>query len=111
MDMYPKYKSKFGYQINDQGIDSYGVDHSGFSIADEINYQTAREQREAKLQQLLQCELAKISPESRRNGIALGYAKEYLMDYPKKRFLQHYNHNEIMEDSKKICKIIFTEVI
>lgn len=50
---------------------------------------------------LLQCELAKISPESRRNGIALGYAKEYLMDYPKKRFLQHYNHNEIMEDSKK----------
>jgi len=51
MDMYPKYKSKFGYQINDQGIDSYGVDHSGFSIADEINYQTAREQREAKLQQ------------------------------------------------------------
>ena len=50
---------------------------------------------------LLQCELAKISPESRRNGIALGYAKEYLMDYPKKRFLQHHNHNEIMEDSKK----------
>ncbi len=50
---------------------------------------------------LLQCELAKISPESRRNGIALGYAKEYLMDYPKKRFWQHLDHNEIMEDSRK----------
>jgi hypothetical protein len=50
---------------------------------------------------LLQCELAKISPESRRNGIALGYAKEYLMDYPKKRFWQGKSHNEIMEDSQK----------
>ncbi len=50
---------------------------------------------------LLQCELAKISPQSRNNGIALGYAKEYLMDYPKKRFLQHQSHDEIMKDSRK----------
>lgn len=50
---------------------------------------------------LLQCELAKISPQSRDNGIALGYAKEYLMDYPKKRFLKHQSHSEIMKDSRK----------
>ena len=50
---------------------------------------------------LLQCELAKISPQSRDNGIVLGYAKEYLMDYPKKRFLKHQSHSEIMKDSRK----------
>ena len=50
---------------------------------------------------LLQCELAKISPQSRANGIALGYAKEYLMDYPKKRFIQHQSHSETMKDSRK----------
>ncbi len=49
---------------------------------------------------LLQCELAKISPKSRRNGIALGYAKEYLMDYPVKR-ITGQSHDEIMEDSQK----------
>lgn len=31
---------------------------------------------------LLQCELAKISPFSRQIGLGLGYAKEWLMDYP-----------------------------
>ena len=49
---------------------------------------------------LLQCELAKISPQSRNNGIALGYAKEG-WDYLNKRFLQHKNHDEIIEDSRK----------
>ena len=53
---------------------------------------------------LLQCELAKISPQSRVNGIALGYAKEYLMDYPKKIILQHQSHSEIMKDSRKDLK-------
>ena len=50
---------------------------------------------------LLQCELAKISPQSRNNGIALGYAKEYLMDYPKKSFFKHQSHDEIVKDSQK----------
>ena len=48
----------------------------------------------------MQCELAKISPQSRNNGIALGYAKEG-WDYLNKRFLQHKNHDEIVEDSRK----------
>ena len=30
MDMYPKYKSKLGYQNGNNQIDSYGVDHSSF---------------------------------------------------------------------------------
>ena len=52
MDMYPKYKSPFGYETGDNGIDSYGVDHRGFSLRDEIEYQTARDQRESQLMQM-----------------------------------------------------------
>lgn len=52
MDMYQKYKSPFGYQVGDNGIDSYGVDHSGFSARDEIEYQTARDNRENQLMQM-----------------------------------------------------------
>lgn len=34
-----QYKSPLGYYNNDNQIDSYGVDHSGFSTRDELNYQ------------------------------------------------------------------------
>ena len=50
--MYEKYKSPFGYQVGDNGIDSYGVDHSGFSLRDEIEYQTARDNRESQMMQM-----------------------------------------------------------
>ena len=49
MDMYPKYISPFGYQTNNGKIDSYGVDHSGFTTRDEIEYQFARNKREQDL--------------------------------------------------------------
>ena len=49
MDMYPKYISPFGYQTNDGKIDSYGVDHSGFTTRDELEYQFARDKREQDL--------------------------------------------------------------
>ena len=49
MDMYPRYKSKFGYQIGNDQIDSYGVDHSGFTTQDEVAYQFAREEKENAL--------------------------------------------------------------
>ena len=39
MDMYPKYISPFGYQTGNNRIDSYGVNHSGFTTRDEIEYQ------------------------------------------------------------------------
>ena len=39
MDFYSKYKSPLGYAINDNNTDSYGVDHSGFTIRDELAYQ------------------------------------------------------------------------
>ena len=53
MDMYPRYKSKFGYQIGNNQIDCYGVDHSSFTTQDEVAYQFAREEREnALLEQL-----------------------------------------------------------
>ena len=47
--MYPKYISPFGYQTNDGKIDSYGVDHSGFTTRDELEYQFARDKREQDL--------------------------------------------------------------
>ena len=49
--MYAKYKSPFGYSSGDNQIDSYGVDHSGFSLRDELEYQTARQAREHVLKQ------------------------------------------------------------
>ena len=50
--MYEKYKSSFGYEVDENGIDSYGVDHKGFSLRDEIEYQTARDLRESQLMQM-----------------------------------------------------------
>ena len=49
MDIYPKYTSPFGYQVGDNSIDSYGVDHSGFTTRDEVEYQFARDKREQDL--------------------------------------------------------------
>ena len=50
MDMYGSYKSPFGYENGvNGGVDSYGVDHSGFSTQDELQYQTARAEREKQL--------------------------------------------------------------
>ena len=60
--MYPKYKSRLGYATGDNKIDSYGVDHSGFTTRDELEYQRARTERE---QQLIQ--------EYNRRGIANNY--------------------------------------
>ena len=49
MDFYSKYKSPLGYQTGENQIDSYGVDHSGFTLRDEIAYQMARQQRENQI--------------------------------------------------------------
>ncbi len=48
---------------------------------------------------LLQCELAKISPQSKKNGITLGYLKE-AWDYIKK-ISSGKKHSDIVADSKK----------
>ena len=49
MDIWPKYKSPLGYLTGDSKIDTYGVDHSKFSLRDEIAYQMARADREEQL--------------------------------------------------------------
>ena len=49
MDIWDKIKKLSGYQSGDGGIDSYGVDHSGFSVRDELEYQNARLARENQL--------------------------------------------------------------
>ena len=49
MDIWKKHKSLLGYEIGDDNIDSYGVDHSGFNIQDELAYQNARDKREKQL--------------------------------------------------------------
>ena len=40
-----------GYTLGANNIDSYGVDHSGFTTRDEVAYQTARQQRENQIMQ------------------------------------------------------------
>lgn len=63
MDVWKKYKSPLGYYNNDNQIDSYGVDHSGFSIRDELNYQFARVKRENDLIKQFQNQGLKIFPQ------------------------------------------------
>ena len=49
MDIWGNYKTKLGYLAGDSKIDTYGVDHSKFSLRDEIAYQMARSEREGQL--------------------------------------------------------------
>ena len=49
MKMFKDYKSPLGYEVGEDGIDSYGVNHNGFSTRDEVEYQVARNQREQQL--------------------------------------------------------------
>ena len=49
MQMFKDEKSLLGYEIGDDGIDSYGVNHNGFSTRDELEYQMARQNREQQL--------------------------------------------------------------
>ena len=49
MDFYTKYKSPLGYQTGEGQIDTYGVDHSGFSTRDELKYQFSRQNKENQL--------------------------------------------------------------
>ena len=51
MPLYKRPKSPLGYQLFENQIDSYGVDHSLFSTRDEIEYQLARAERENSLMQ------------------------------------------------------------
>ena len=50
MSFWQQYKSPLGYTNNNNNqIDSYGVDHSGFNTQDELQYQNARINREKNL--------------------------------------------------------------
>ncbi len=49
MDIWDEIKTLAGYQSGRGGVDSYGVDHSGFSTRDELEYQSARLARENQL--------------------------------------------------------------
>ena len=51
MDIWDEIKKLQGYQSGYGGVDSYGVDHSGFSTRDELEYQNARLNRENQLAQ------------------------------------------------------------
>ena len=49
MNFFKKYTTPFGYIADGNKIDAYGVDHSGFSTRDEVEYQFARQERESQL--------------------------------------------------------------
>ena len=51
MDIWDEIKKLSGYQSGNGGVDSYGVDHSGFTTRDELEYQNARLNRENQLAQ------------------------------------------------------------
>ena len=49
MDIWERFKSPLGYFIGDNNIDSDGVDHSGFTTKEELEYQLSRQKRENKI--------------------------------------------------------------
>ena len=53
MNIYKKYTTPFGYVADGEKIDAYGIDHSGFSTRDELEYQFARLNREKQLADIL----------------------------------------------------------
>ena len=51
-NIYRNSSSPFGYDVGEENrIDAYGVDHSNFSLRDEIEYQMARVNREDQFKQ------------------------------------------------------------
>ena len=67
MDFFGKYKSPLGYYNNANQIDSYGVNHSGFTTRDELEYQFARQQRENEL--MNQCKAQGITENFPQYGV------------------------------------------
>ena len=49
MSFFKNYRTPFGYVADGNQIDAYGVDHSGFSTRDEVEYQFARQEREKQM--------------------------------------------------------------
>ena len=54
MSFWQQHKSPLGYVSNGNKIDTYGVDHSGFTTRDELQYQNARINRENNLMTQMQ---------------------------------------------------------
>ena len=53
MNFFKKYTTPFGYVADGNPVDAYGVNHSGFSTRDELEYQFARFSREKQLADVL----------------------------------------------------------
>ncbi len=53
MNFFKKYTTPFGYVADGNQVDAYGVDHSGFSTRDELEYQFSRFNREKHLADIL----------------------------------------------------------
>ena len=49
MSFFRNYRTPFGYVADGNQIDAYGVDHSGFSTRDELQYQFTRQEREKQM--------------------------------------------------------------
>ena len=49
MSFFRNYRTPFGYVADGNQVDAYGVDHSGFSTRDEVEYQFARQEREKQM--------------------------------------------------------------
>ena len=67
--MYPRYKSKSGYYIDEDDIDSYGVDHKNFSTREELEYQMDRQERENELKNQSSLQNPSLNTEQQDNTI------------------------------------------
>ena len=49
MSFFKQYRTPFGYVADGNQVDAYGVDHSGFSTRDEVEYQFERFEKEKQM--------------------------------------------------------------
>lgn len=96
MDIYPKYVSPLGYQIGDDLIDSYGVNHNKFKLRDEIEYQHARIERENKMMENYKARgIDKDYPQYTTNFWNTQPGNNYgFGDFDIKKNIENMNHNK-----------------
>lgn len=96
MDIYAKYVSPLGYQIGDDLIDSYGVNHNKFKLRDEIEYQHARIERENKMMENYKARgIDKDYPQYTTNFWNTQPENNYgFGDFDIKKNIENMNHNK-----------------
>lgn len=91
MDIWKKHISPSGYYTNPNGIDSYGVDHSNFTLAEELEYQYNRTNQENKILQQMKQHGSDLSL-SANNEKTDSFTTESAWGYPNTVKTSFYNY-------------------